>query len=122
VPVDNLVRTSERAAQVLGKIADELVMLDEGHEARARMLQHIARALDQAVREILVAPDETPPSGLEQLLGDEDPDALVTAVTRRLARRVLRGRSIVCKLLEAAEITGDAETIAEARAWLDGKG
>lgn len=116
MPVDDLVRTAERAALAARKVAADLLALDEGHEARATLLVHVAQALEMHAREALAAPDETPPSGLDALIDElEHPAGLVA---RRLAEKLREGRSLVRELLEPTEITGEAGLVERAQAWL----
>jgi hypothetical protein len=119
VSVDDLIATSERAAQVARKMSEEL--REAGLEAQALLLGHVAQALENAARDAIAAPDVTPASGLEALIDElEHPAAMLRGPqARKLARQLVRGRSLVRALLSAAEIVGDVEVIAEAQAWLE---
>lgn len=90
---------------------------------QARLLEHAATALNSELRQLLAAPDDaTPPEGtyldrlhqdLTSRIGFLSPDG-----ARYLVQHLLEARSLIHRLLNPAEITGDADLVTEAQAFI----
>ena len=120
--VDAAITTAEHVVRVLQQTAPEL--REVGLPEHARLLESIASQLDAACRRALQAPaDLTPPEGIylaDLRTGLDMPRAMLTPDTIRWTLDMLmEARSLVRRLLQAAEITGDVEVIARAQRWLE---
>lgn len=119
--VDDLVTTCQTLIRSLRSMATDLDQA--GLTAYGHLARLMASDLEVKVNGLLEAPDdETPPSGiyLRQLVHDLDrPQHWASPfITKWLASELIVGRRIVRDLLGPAEITGDAELITRAQAWL----